>query len=297
MTRAVFGIVTGLSVDPESARYTDDTQMMIGVAESLIEHPDFDGAHMASRFADNFEVHRGYGPGAHALLLELRKGEPWDDVASRLFGGQGSFGNGGAMRVAPVGALYHNDPGRIRAVADAQAKITHAHLLGREGAILQAQAVAAALRFDPEEDDLDPYRFVAEVFRESEIQSPEFREAADLLDDLLNDLPYPEMIGEVVGNGIEAHKSVPAALYSFVTHWDSFAEAVLFAIRIGGDTDTIGAMTGAIAGALLGADAIPPNWLDAVENGFHGRDYIRALADTLFETWKMNRRKGETAAP
>lgn len=292
MTRAVFGIVTGLEVEPGSAHYTDDTQMMIGVAESLIDHPDFDGAHMAARFAHNFEAHRGYGPGAHALLMELRKGEPWDEVAGRLFGGMGSFGNGGAMRVAPVGALFHDDSERVRTIADAQARITHAHPLGREGAVWQAEAVAAALRFDPENDDFDPYAFVAEVLEHAGPRSPEFAEAEKLLDDLINDLPYPEMIGEVIGNGIEAHLSVPAAIYAFVSHWDSFAEAVLFAIRIGGDTDTIGAMTGAIAGALHGADAIPPNWLEAAENGFQGKDYIRSLADSLFETWKLNRRDG-----
>jgi poly(ADP-ribose) glycohydrolase ARH3 len=284
---AVYGMVTGHEVERGSAFYTDDTQMMIGVAESLIEHPAFDGAHMASRFAENFQVHRGYGPGAHALLLELRKGEPWDDVAGRLFGGQGSFGNGGAMRVAPVGALYHDNPARLRRVAEAQAHITHAHVLGAQGAVWQAAAVAAALRFDPENTDFDPAAFLDSVLETVGPLEPWYADAARDIRNLLDTCPPAAEVADVLGNGIEAHLSVPAALYAFLAHWDSFAEAVLFAVRMGGDTDTIGAMTGAIAGALHGEDAIPPNWLTAVENGVQGRDYVRELSVVLYETWRV----------
>jgi poly(ADP-ribose) glycohydrolase ARH3 len=99
--------------------------------------------------------------------------------------------------------------------------------------------------------------------------------------------PLPEEVAETLGNGIEAQLSVPTALYAFTAHYDSFAQAVLYAVRLGGDTDTIGAMTGAIAGAFHGASAIPPNWLDALENGPQGRDYVTALADNLYDRWRQ----------
>lgn len=82
---------------------------------------------------------------------------------------------------------------------------------------------------------------------------------------------------QVLGNGIEAHRSVPTALHAFLRHRDSFADAVLFAFSLGGDADTIASMTGALAGAFLGASAIPETWV----NGVEGRDELLDLADQL----------------
>lgn len=264
--------------------------MTIGLAQSLIAHPEFDGAHLAERFAANFEPWRGYGPGAHELIRELKRGEPWDEVGGRLFGGQGSFGNGGAMRVAPVGALFHDHPARLRRVADAQAAVTHTNPLGRQGAQIQAAAVAAALRFDTASDDFDALAFVDETMET--VGSVEAWLADGMRDvrTLLRLRPEPAEVAETLGTGIEAHLSVPAAVYSFAAHYDSFAQAVLYAIRLGGDTDTIGAMCGAIAGSFHGATAIPPNWRRGVEDGEQGCTYLLTLADELFATWQRGRR-------
>ncbi|GAH77405.1 unnamed protein product, partial [marine sediment metagenome] len=81
-----------------------------------------------------------------------------------------------------------------------------------------------------------------------------------------------------LGNGIEAFNSVPTAIYSFLAQPDSFTQAVLYAISLGGDTDTIGAMTGAISGAYLGIESIPNIWKGKLENGF----YIEELAERLW---------------
>ena len=91
---------------------------------------------------------------------------------------------------------------------------------------------------------------------------------------------------EILQCGIEAHLSVPAAIYAFLARPDNFTAAVGYAVRLGNDTDTVGAMCGAIAGAYHGASTIPDNWLAAMENGETGRDYITALGDRLFETWQ-----------
>ena len=63
--------------------------------------------------------------------------------------------------------------------------------------------------------------------------------------------------------------------------FDSVADAVLCAICVGGDTDTIGAMTGALAGAFHGVGAIPPEWLRVLENDGKGMDYLRGLGESL----------------
>lgn len=288
---AVFGLIGGGSVPPGHARYTDDTQMTLGVAESLAHVGRFDGADMARRFAENFEGHRGYGPGAMGVLLALRNGAPWTEAAQGLFGGQGSFGNGAAMRVGPIGLFYADDATERRRVAEVSASITHTHPLGKEGAVLQAAAVAAAFRRDPAEP-LDTEAFLDEVRSQTRDDLHEYRQAFETLGLLLKLRPGPEEVSETLGSGIEAHRSVPAALYSFLTHSDSFRDAVTYAVRLGDDTDTVGAMCGAIAGAFHGVEAIPAEWLAALENGAKGRDYALRLSDSLHKATMQRRRAG-----
>jgi len=114
--------------------YTDDTHMMIGIAESLIERRGFDGEHMARRFMENYrhEPYRGYGPGPPRVFRLIERGEAWDKAAEKLYGG-GSFGNGSAMRMAPVGLLYYGygDSPRLREIAYQSSRITHAHRAGK----------------------------------------------------------------------------------------------------------------------------------------------------------------------
>ena len=81
----------------------------------------------------------------------------------------------------------------------------------------------------------------------------------------------------------EPCESVPAAIYCFLANLDSFEDAVVQAVNLGGDTDTIGAMTGALSGAYRGKTGIPKRWLESLENGPKGRDYIERLGDQLWE--------------
>lgn len=77
---------------------------------------------------------------------------------------------------------------------------------------------------------------------------------------------------------MEACNSVPTAIFVFLSHHHNFTGAVTYAVSLGGDTDTIASMTGAISGAYLGAEAIPPTWQENLEN----RDYIIGLGEKLF---------------
>lgn len=256
--------------------YTDDTHMMIGMAESLAENQGFDGEHMAHTFMENFEREpwRGYGPGPPRIFRLIRAGEAWDRVAERLYRG-GSYGNGSAMRIAPVGVLYHDDLAGLREVAYRSSQITHSHELGKEGAALQGCAVALAANLDPAVA-LNPRQFLAEL--DGFIHHEVYKQKLDKAADLLSETDRATVAGEL-GTGIEAFNSVPAAVYSFVSHSRSFEEAVLFAVSLGGDTDTIGAMTGAISGAYLGIGSIPDKWRMKLEN----RLYIEELAEKLYE--------------
>jgi poly(ADP-ribose) glycohydrolase ARH3 len=258
----------------EVLTYTDDTHMMIGIAESLLKNQGFDGKDMALTFTRNYELEpwRGYGPGPPHIFRLVRAGVAWDEAALRLYHG-GSYGNGSAMRIAPVGVFYHDDPSRLKDITYQSSQITHAHQLGKEGAALQAYAVALATNLEPS-SSFDRGAFLAKLlnFVSDEI----YREKLSKMEALLHHPDKTRVVLEL-GNGIEAFNSVPTAIYSFLSQPHSFTRAVFLAISLGGDTDTIGAMTGAISGAYLGFDAIPSKWRDKLEN----RLYISQLAERL----------------
>jgi len=254
--------------------YTDDTHMMLGVAESLLRCRGFDGEDMAYTFVRNHEhePYRGYGPGPPRVFGMIRDGVPWDEAAQRLYRG-GSFGNGSAMRAAPIGVFYQDNPEMLRDVAYRSSQITHAHPLGEEGAALQAFAVALAAVLDPA-SDFDQIEFLSKLINYT--SEKVYREKLNKIGALMAQ-PDPERVVFELGNGIEAFNSVPTAICCFLSQPSSFVGAVFGAISLGGDTDTIGAMTGAISGAYLGVDAIPGRWQDKLEN----HRYIGELAGSL----------------
>jgi len=256
--------------------YTDDTHMTIGIAESLIESKGFHGEHMTQTFIKNYEAEpwRGYGPGPPRIFRMIKSGEAWDSAANKLYQG-GSFGNGSAMRAAPVGLLYSNSPEKLREIAHKSSSITHSHELGKEGAALQACAVALALN-TPSEEDIDREDFLLKL--QNFIQNQLYKEKVAQIRELLGEQDKARVVA-MLGNGIEAPRSVPTAIYCFLRQPKSYKDTVTYAISLGGDTDTIAAMAGAISGAYLGIEAIPEEWRAKLEN----RDYIEALAEKLWQ--------------
>ncbi|MDP6155879.1 MAG: ADP-ribosylglycohydrolase family protein [Candidatus Thermoplasmatota archaeon] len=265
--------------------YTDDTQMTIGVAESLIDSRDFDGEDMSWRFIRNFEITRGYGPGTIQTLIRIRKGTGWDNASKAVFP-EGSYGNGSSKRIAPIGLLYGENTAVLIEQARKASIITHSHPLSINGAQLQAFAIAKALRLDPSENvETNRQSFLTDLTDFSNSLANPYPERMDIICDFLNGNPSEEEIITKLGNNEVSVNSVPTALYCSLRHLDDFREGVLMAVNLGGDTDTIGAMTGAILGASNGINSIPAEWLDNLENGEKGRDYIIALAKRLFELY------------
>jgi len=257
--------------------YTDDTHMTIGVAESLIECHGVDGAHMAGRFIENYlkEPRRGYGPGPPRVFRLIESGVPWDQAASRIYHG-GSFGNGAAMRVAPIGLFLWNNHAGLREAAYLSSVITHSHILGMEGAAIQAMAVALAVALNPDKP-LDTQSFTSHLldFTTEDV----YRAKISKFGSLLEHPDERQKVVEQLGHGIEAFDSVPTAIFAFLAHPKDFASTIIYAVSLGGDTDTIASMAGAISGAYLGMDAIPSEWQEQVEN----RDYISELAGKLWQ--------------
>jgi poly(ADP-ribose) glycohydrolase ARH3 len=187
------------------------------------------------------------------------------------------------MRIAPVAVFYHNNLTMLREVAFRSSQITHSHILGKEGAALQAYAIALAVGREPGRR-FDSRGFLSRL--DELIQHETYRKKLEGLTMLLGEGDRAKVVAEL-GNSVEAFNSVPTAIYSFVSHPDSFREAILFAVNLGGDTDTIAAMTGAISGAYLGVEAVPNKWRLKLENGL----YIEELAAVLYDIW-IRQRKG-----
>jgi poly(ADP-ribose) glycohydrolase ARH3 len=252
-------------------RYTDDTQMMIGVTETLIEHGEIQQAALAQRFAANYEPDRGYGSGAREILRCMGEGGDWHMLAETIFSG-GSFGNGAAMRVAPVGLLFCHDLERVAKQARESALPTHRHPLGIEGAVLLAVAVALAVQ-GPPFDRRAFYRTLKDHCQSEEFQW-QVRAATKLR--------RQHSVG-FLGNSLPAHRSVMTAIACFTTSPNSFEDTVAKAIALGDDTDTLAAMAGALSGAHLGHSAIPDRWVERLEQGPKGLAYLRELAEKLHQ--------------
>jgi poly(ADP-ribose) glycohydrolase ARH3 len=259
--------------------YTDDTAMAIGLAESIIQVGRIEQQHLGDTFRANFrrEPWRGYAAGPPTLFaLVERLGIGYTEAARGLFGGQGSFGNGAAMRVAPVGLFFHDTP-NLYEQAQASATVTHAHPIGVDGAAVLTHAIAQTVKLDPHEPF--PPKFSRRVtdFARTE----EMRAKMTLVSDLLAEKVSPRTAATRLGQSVFAHESVPFAIYAFLRHPKSFKDCLFCAVLNSGDRDTVGAMACAISGAYLGIEAIPQNWRTKVEN----REHIESLAVRLAEVW------------
>lgn len=255
-------------------RFTDDTSMTFGVVEGLLAADDFDGDLMARIFIRDYEAEpwRGFGPGPPHVFEKLKTGARWSDAAREAHAGEGSFGNGAAMRVAPVGLRFFRDLDRVAEEARNSALITHAHPLGRDGAVAQAVAVACAVAAEPPLDQA----FVVDAILDH-VEVPEMRQAIDAAASL--GASEPRQVAATLGNGITAIEAVPAALAAFLANADSFSDTISFAVAIGGDTDTIASMAGALSGAYLDG-AIPRPWTNRVE----GARSMKRLGSVMFES-------------
>lgn len=251
--------------------YTDDTQMAIGVAEALIEQGEIVEESLCRAFVANYVASRGYGRGARAVLDAMEESRDYRAVSEQYFPG-GSFGNGAAMRVAPVGLVFGSDRARLWDQARLSALPTHRHPLGIEGAQLLALAVGIcshAAQFD------------APSFFATLLSSCESNEYRAKLEEATRVQKVDDLFA--LGNRIEALHSAPTAIASFALTPESFESTICNVIFLGGDTDTLAAMAGALSGAYLGARRLPSRLVDLLERSPKGRDYLRALAGRLLE--------------
>lgn len=258
--------------------YTDDTRMALDLAEALVASGgELDRDRIAEHFGSGFEPARGYGGNTRRVLGAIRSGVPWRQATDRHAPPGGSWANGASMRVAPVAVAFYPDADRVARAAALQAEVSgHRHPVGRGGAVVQALAVRRALELGAAGRGVDAETFAGALLDRGGKE----------LDRTLGwiaghpDASADDVISHV-GTGGRASESVPTAIWAFISRSDDPEGVVVQAVNLGGDTDTIGAMAGALAGAYHGAGAFPDRWSDALENGERGRDYALELSDRL----------------
>lgn len=262
---------------------TDDTHLAAALARALLDTGGtLDRDRVAERFAEVYDPERGYGGNTRRILASVASGERWTRAVERFRLPGGSWANGAAMRVTPVALASPRQPERVRAAARAQAQVTgHTHPVGRGAAELQALAVRAAVARAVPGEDLEPEGFLTEVREWADEWPTELEESLDWIQAHTD--ARPEELIRSVGTGARASRSVPAALWAFLSARGRPEETLIRAVNLGGDTDTVGAMAGAIAGAYAGSDALPDRWVEALEEGPHGRSELIRLADRLYE--------------
>lgn len=242
--------------------FTDDTNMASSIYANLREFGEIRQDELAQSYAEHYSRSRGYGPAMHRLLARIRSGERWQEAAPSLFDGSGSYGNGGAMRVAPVGAYFADDLERIPEQAQRSAEVTHAHSEGIAGAIAIAAAAGIACQFS---GHTRPIRsdFIDAVLThvpDSEVKSG-LRRARDI--ETTNVRQVARMIGN--GSAITAQDTVPFTVWCAAEYLDDYETAMWQTIQAQGDVDTNCAIVGGIVAGYVGLEGIPNEWIAARE--------------------------------
>jgi ADP-ribosylglycohydrolase len=244
--------------------WTDDTAMALSIVDALRARGAIDRDDLARRFGRRYarEPMRGYGGTAHTILRAIGEGQPWQRVAGEAFDGQGSCGNGAAMRVAPLGAFFADDLDRVVVEARASAEPTHMHEDGIAGAI--AVAVASAVAWRTRER---PRRErVSSIFEEvlARTDAGPTQEGIARAATLRLDGSVDTAVARL-GNGsrVIAADTVPFALWCAARHLDDFEAAMWTTVSGLGDRDTTCAIVGGIVAA--GGVRVPAAWIEARE--------------------------------
>jgi len=259
---------------------TDDTQLTMLVAESLIGRSRVDPEDLSGRLVAWLPVGRGVGTATRAAVERLADGVGWWEA------GEDSDGNGAAMRVAPVGLVYSTEPDRLRRSAILSSLPTHKGPSGLVGTVAQAFAVAWVAHRPS--GTLDPATFLRAVVEAiADLTDPGVIERhprrrrirlAERLAALVRMLDWdPSDAFDDLYNGALITESLPSAMWCFLASPDDPERVIETAVAGGRDADTVAAMAGALVGAYCGESALPRRWLDDLEYATE----LRSLADEL----------------
>jgi ADP-ribosylglycohydrolase len=243
-------------------RWTDDTQMAGALVAALRRNAGIDQDVLAVELAARYERGRGYGMATRAVLSRLRRGADWRAEAPGLFGGTGSYGNGAASRVPPIGAYFADDMAVAAEHAARSAVVTHAHPEAVAGAV--AVAVAAALTWQLRARPTGRAELLERVI--ALVPPSAVRDGLIVARDLPAETSA-EAAAERLGSGsdVSCQDTVPFAVWCAADPHASFEEAIWFTLAGLGDCDTTSAIVGGIVALRTGVEGIPDRWRQSCE--------------------------------
>jgi len=255
----------------QPGQYTDDTLMSIALATSLIEHQGFNPEDVGQKYLGWMESGntRGIGGTTAAALTNLKLGATYLTSGLTHNDGKPAAGNGTAMRASPIGLWYRNDIAKLLEVAVTDAGITHNSLEPKMGSA--AVALGTAFLANGTHDPMSVLLEVTDIITDSVV-----KEKLNLaISHLKDETDVMTALAEIGTRGY-VPETVGAAFYCLAAT-DNFKDAVVLAVKAGGDTDTTAAIVGAMAGSFYGLDQIPSEYKDNVENF----ELLQALTDEL----------------
>lgn len=254
-----------------TGQYTDDTEQMLLLAQSLIECSGFDAFDFATKIAHWGAVAMAdpsrkelVGPSSSSAIAKLNSGISWKESGSSL------PSCGSAMRAAPIGLFYRNLE-EVEINAALSSVPTH----NSNGAIAGAVAVAVGVRCAIDGMALP------EIIKESSARASKYDEGFGdkiVLSFKIRD-EEPDEVFARLGTSYLADETVPSAFYCFSRYFDEPEKAIIEAVNAGGDTDSIACITGALCGARHGIGALPERWIKGLEN----LEFIEHIAGMLYE--------------
>ena len=276
--------------------YTDDSQLTLHIAEALIKGNGFNIDYFIREYInwlDDPPIGPGYG--CISSIRKLKYGVHWKDAASN------SGGNGTTMRIAPVGLFYSKDIKALKTTAIKSSIITHSHPAASAGAVVIARAIAFLIDKDPETGfSIDEF-FDVIITSISNSQDEIWEEFIQILNKLKSNLNIPIESGLIKFSqaGVKSPyfieqylgqafvhpytiSTVICSIFIFLKRLTSFKECIFELATAGGDSDTVGAIGGSLAGVYFGLENITPDLIKLVKNN----KKILNISEELYNKYK-----------
>jgi ADP-ribosylglycohydrolase len=261
---------------------SDDTEHALFVAQALLDHPgDVDGFQRSLAWKLRWwllAIPAGVGLATLRASIKLWMG--WPGHRSGVF----SAGNGPAMRVGILGAFFHDDAARREQYVRASTRLTHTDPRALTGSLAVAEVVASQVRMAHGENPR-PGELLGTLGRLAARGDDEWPKLVDQIDAALDRGDSVERFADMLGleNGVTGYvyHTVPVAIYAGLRHPGTFDEALRAVLTLGGDTDTVGAIVGALSGAAVGATGIPEPWVAGIADWPRTPVLLHTVAERL----------------
>lgn len=259
---------------PESSLdFTDDTVMAIAVFKSLEKFGKINQDFLAEEFTKNYylDINRGYGASMHQYFRAIKNRDSWKAISYSKFEGQGSMGNGGAMRASVIGAYFYDDLDQLKLNATLSCEVTHANKEAIEGTKAIALAAAFAIQENLRLIKLSQQDFIQKIQDELDDSDMKSKLNKALY---LDGNPSIELLVKTLGNGINmtAQDTVPIVVWMLSRYRNNFEECLWNTVSALGDRDTTCAMAAGISILCCDGHSVP-DWTKNVENWKNSRFY------------------------